>query len=76
MSKHVIPNQIGHYELSGIEVDVYDKQIIIRTSFAKENKERVSNEISKASHKDEKKDRTLADDLNMGPLTRKLLGFK
>jgi hypothetical protein len=31
MSRFVIPNSIGHHEFPGVEVDVFDKQIIIRT---------------------------------------------
>ena len=31
MTKNIIPNMPGHYEFPGVEIDIFDKQIIIRT---------------------------------------------
>lgn len=40
MTKISIPNRTGHYELDGFEVDISDRDVIIRSSHAKENKEK------------------------------------
>lgn len=73
MPKAVIPNIVGHYEMSGFEIDVYDKQIVIRTSG--DNRPRQENH-HEPNKKETKKESTIADDLGMGPITRRILGLK
>ena len=58
-----VPNTRGHYEMNGFEIDVDDRDIIIRTSSAAENKERYRRE----ERPPEKKDPAI------GPVTSKIL---
>jgi hypothetical protein len=58
-----IPNTRGHYEMQGLEIDVDDRDIIIRSSASAENKERYQREKQPEKQKDPE----------IGPLTSKLL---
>lgn len=42
MVKIRIPNTRGHYEMEGFEIDVDDRDIIIRSSHARENQKNTS----------------------------------
>lgn len=68
MKKVVIPNRTGHYELEDLEVDVSDRDIIIRKSYASENKERVKKEIHQVE-----KERKDGKEPTIGPVTGGLL---
>jgi hypothetical protein len=65
MAKAVIPNIVGHYEMSGIEVDVNDKQIVIRHEGTRKEKQ-----SDDQDRKPQKKD----SGSPFGPITTKLLG--
>lgn len=67
MGKVTIPNKVGHYEVDGIELDVFEKDIIIRTSYAKENRR------EREQDKPRKKE-TRQDDAYIGPVTGTILG--
>jgi len=58
-----IPNTRGHYEMQGLEIDVDDRDIIIRTSAAAENKERYQREKQPEKQRDP----------SIGPVTSRLL---
>ena len=58
-----VPNTRGHYEMNGFEIDVDDRDIIIRTSSAAENKERYQREQKPQARKDPA----------IGPITGSLL---
>jgi hypothetical protein len=64
MSKLSIPNQPGHYEGSGIEVNVFATQIVVTTHLESTQTREVKQEKVAA-----KKSSTF------GPLTSKLLGL-
>lgn len=66
MTKISIPNRTGHYELDGFEVDVSDRDIIIRTSHAKENKD------SSKKKEEDQKPRSKGEP-TIGPVTGGLL---
>jgi hypothetical protein len=65
MVKIRVPNARGHYEMNGFEIDVDDRDIIIRTSNAAENKDRYQRE----KRPPEKR----GDDPRIGPVTGGIL---
>jgi hypothetical protein len=58
-----IPNTRGHYEMQGLEIDVDDRDIIIRSSASAENKERYQREKQPEKRRDPA----------IGPVTSRLL---
>lgn len=64
MKKVVIPNRTGHYELEDLEVDISDRDIIIRRSYASENKDRVKKEIQQVEKEHKSK-----QEPTIGPVT-------
>jgi hypothetical protein len=71
MAKASIPNVNGHYEMNGIEIDVNDRQIIVRVGEG--NRDRNYDTSRHHQQKPVEKRADKKEDSPFGPVTTKLL---
>ena len=68
MAKVVIPNRPGHHEYPGVEVDIYEREIIIRT-FNPQGQRNWKNDQNRDNRRDDRRDQPKGDDQNMSLLS-------
>jgi hypothetical protein len=71
MAKASIPNVNGHYEMNGIEIDVGDRQIIVRVGEGNRDKNYDSSRHHPSKPQEKRPEKK--DDSPFGPVTTKLL---